>query len=153
MFRCCAPTRGTTQDAGKFPLTSDIYHVDNLERRDGLGHSSSQNPSPALASYTNLATALVNPANYPRSQPSSPSSISPVFTPSTSPTVSVTKPVPLLSVVLSSCVCDGSLQRGKDQVQCSLSGCSTSFTNSKRKARSACTTHTPPSSLSRTLLA
>jgi hypothetical protein len=129
------------------PLVSHIRCANNLNYRNGLGNSLSSNPFPTLVLYTNSATMLMNTANYPQPQPRSLSLTSPAFTPSASPTASVTPLVPLISVALSSCARGGFLLRGRGLVRCSLSGYSTSSTNFKRKARSTCMICTPPSSL------
>ena len=152
MFSCCAPTRAITQDAGEFSCCG-VRFVDDLSRRDGPGHSLPPNPPPTLVLYTNLAIVSVKSAVYPQSRPSSPSSTFLVSTLSASPTASVIRQAPLFSVALSSCVSGGSLQRGRGRALCSLSGCSISFTNFKRRARSACMTHTPPLPPSQTLRA
>ena len=151
MLCCRTSTRGITQNAGKFLLANAAHCTNNLDHRDGLGSSLSLNPFPASVLCTNSAIVSVNAVMWHQSQPSSLSSTSLAFTPSALPIASVTRQVPLLSVVRSSCVCGGFLRRGKDRVRCSLSGFSTSSTNCKHKARSACMTRTPPLSLSRTL--
>ena len=99
--------------------------------RDGPGYSLPPNPSLTSALCTDSVTMSTNSVRCPQSQPSSPSSTSLVFTPSTSPTASVTRPVPPFCVVLSLCAYGGSLPRGIGRVQHSLSGYSTSSAHSK----------------------
>jgi hypothetical protein len=132
------------------PLVNGICSVHNLDYRDGPGNSSSPNLFPTLVLYTNLATPLRNAANYPRSQPHLLSLTSLGSTPSVSPTASVIPPVPPISVAHSSCMRGGFPRRGRSRAQCSPSGCSISFTNSKRKARSTCMICMLPLSPSRT---
>ena len=146
--RCCAPTSDTTHNPGKPHPVNDTHRAHNVNCRDGPGCFLPTIPFLTLVLYASLAMALVNTAKYPRSRRSSPSLTSLVFTPSVSPTASVTTLVPPLSAVLSSWICGGSLQRGEDRVQRLPSGCSNSFAISKREARSTYMMYMAPSSLS-----
>ena len=151
MSRRCTPASDITYYPGKPHPLNDTRGAHNLNHRDGPGRSLPTNPFLTLVLYANSVMTMMNTAKYPQSQPSSPSLTSLVFTPSVSPTASVTTLAPPLSAVLNSWICGGSLQLGEDRVQRLPSGYSNSFAISKHEARSAYMICMLPSSPSWTL--